>query len=153
MKNQKWMNFILSVALLFTAGQMFAGTESQISEEQASTSETESQAFGSSPYSQEDGWSAPIYHPEVYDRVIEVNGEDVDDEIDFRYAIKNSPRRIYMTLIDHRTGSTYRLRTWLLPSGHPYRLGLYFRTSSNGGVRIVGHMPGYPCMRCQIPLN
>lgn len=96
------------------------------------------------------GWSAPMYHPEVGDRIISVNGSSVDDIEEWYSAVKNSSPMIYLTVVDHRTGDTYQLRTRLNSPYADSRLGIYTAETYRRGVVVTGFMPGYPGYRCQL---
>lgn len=94
------------------------------------------------------GWTGPTYRPDIGDRIIEVNGQFIDDEADFRRAVANSPQIITLTIIEHGSHRCW-LRTQLRPKGYQTRLGIYVETSSSGGVSVTGIMPGTPGMHCQ----
>ncbi len=96
------------------------------------------------------GWSAPIYHPEIGDKIVKVNNRNIHSEAEFRRAIANSPRTIILGVIDQRTGNYYHLRTNLWSPNNQTRLGIYIRTARNyDGVIVTGFVPNCPGMHCQ----
>ncbi len=95
-------------------------------------------------------WSAPKYHPEVGDKIVYVNGRRVRNETEFRRAIRNSPQRIELGIVDHRTHKLYHLRTNLWSPNRQTRLGIYVKTGKRyDGVIVTDFMPNSPGMRCQ----
>ena len=94
-------------------------------------------------------WSDPKYHPENGDRIINVNGIAIQNEAHFRQVIRNAETQIMLTLIDHRTGRTYKMLTNLNPPGSTTRLGIYIQSSASGGVVVTGVMSGSPGTRCR----
>ncbi len=95
-------------------------------------------------------WSAPNYHPEIGDKIVVVNGRRIHDEAEFRRAVRNSPTRIVLGVIDKRTGDYYHLRTNLWSMDSQTRLGIYVRTARNyDGVIVTGFWSGSPGMHCQ----
>ena len=96
------------------------------------------------------GWSAPIYHPEIGDKIVSVNNQRVRSEAEFRRAVRNSSREIVLGVIDQRTGNFYHLRTMLWSPYNQTRLGIYIETSRNyNGVIVTGFVPNCPGMHCQ----
>ena len=56
---------------------------------------------------------------------------------------------IYLTVIDHRTGFVYEMRTVMGPPGPAIRLGLAVVEDPWGGVRVTNTVLGSPAARCQ----
>ena len=95
-------------------------------------------------------WSAPKYHPEVGDKIVYVNGRRVRNETEFRRAVRNSPQRIELGIVDHRSHQLYHLRTNLWSPNRQTRLGIYVKTGKRfDGVIVTDFMPNSPGMRCQ----
>ena len=93
-------------------------------------------------------WSAPIYHPEVGDRIVGVNGVPVADVSEFSRAVKSSPTVITLRVYESRKGSYCYLRTSLRPSGSRSRLGIVVDDDGGPGALVIGvrgWMPGYYC--------
>ncbi len=109
------------------------------------------QTFGMTPLPDVTGtWSAPIYHPEIGDKIVSVNNQRVHSEAEFRRAVRNSSSEIILGVIDQRTGNFYHLRTRLWSSYNQTRLGIYIETAGNhNGVIVTGFVPDSPGMHCQ----
>ncbi|MBO7207172.1 MAG: hypothetical protein J6W10_06125, partial [Kiritimatiellae bacterium] len=94
-------------------------------------------------------WSAPYYHPERGDRIIDVNGMPIQNTADFSEAIRNSDNDVFLTFIDNRTGSPYFMRTTLLPRGSRSRLGIFVRDDDEDGAVVTDVMANMPGNRCR----
>jgi hypothetical protein len=94
-------------------------------------------------------WSPPLYYPEAGDLLIGINGQRILGYHQFLDAIQASPDLIYLTVIDHRTGFVYEMRTVMGPPGPHTRLGLAVVEDPWGGVRVTGSVLGSPASRCQ----
>ena len=95
------------------------------------------------------GWSAPAYHPEAGDRIIEVNGIRIQDKAGFTDAVQESDTTIVLTLVDRRTGHLYDMKTELLPRNYPSRLGIDVRQDDGEGVVVANVMANMPGNRCR----
>ena len=98
-------------------------------------------------------WSDAMYYPENDDRIIYVNNIRIQDEAHFRQVIRDSDTRVVLTIVDHRTGNTYKMMTDLWPQGSTTRLGIYITDDSRGGVRVTGTMQGTPGRKCRYLVN
>lgn len=94
-------------------------------------------------------WSAPRYYPERGDLLIGINGRRILNYDQYLDAIQSSPDLIYLTVIDHRTGFVYEMRTMMGPPGLPVRLGLAVIQDPWGGVRVTETILGSPAAHCQ----
>ena len=94
-------------------------------------------------------WSAPIYYPETGDLLIGINGQRILNYRQYIGAIQGSPDMIYLTVIDHRTGFVYEMRTVMGPPGPAIRLGLAVVEDPWGGVRVTNTVLGSPAAHCQ----
>lgn len=94
-------------------------------------------------------WSAPVYYPETGDLLIGINGRRILNYRQYLDAIQRSPDMIYLTVIDHRTGFVYEMRTVMGPPGPAIRLGLAVVEDPWGGVRVTNTVLGSPAARCQ----
>ncbi|MBR6481148.1 MAG: hypothetical protein IKT12_05540 [Thermoguttaceae bacterium] len=94
-------------------------------------------------------WSAPRYHPERGDRIVEVNGAAVQNLDEFSEAIRNSDNDVILTLADKRSGNQYYMRTTLLPKGSGSRLGIFVRDDGGDGVAVTNVMANMPGNRCR----
>ena len=94
-------------------------------------------------------WSTPNFSPEPGDLLIGMNNRMITNHSNFLAAIHTSPRIIYLTVIDHKTGIVHLLRTRMNGSAHPDRLGLEITDFPPAGALIVGGAPGSPVTRCQ----
>lgn len=95
-------------------------------------------------------WSQPIYRPEVGDRILQVNGQPIQNLNDFVRAVKNSPRTMTFVLWEARTGQTFTMRTELNPPNAQSRFGVGCANARGGGVSVQYVMRGYPGTRCQV---
>lgn len=93
-------------------------------------------------------WSAPRYHPERGDRIVEVNGAAVQNLDEFSEAIRNSDNDVILTLADKRSGNQYYMKTTLLPKGSGSRLGIFVRNDGGDGVAVTNVMANMPGNRC-----
>ncbi len=104
-------------------------------------------------------WSAPQYHPENGDRIIEVgvvNSEAIRITSDkqFRSYIANANQNdVILTLIDSRTGNRYYLKTTLLPKGSSIRLGIDTQDTPQQGGLVTGCLQKYPGAKCRYLQN
>ncbi|MCR5358611.1 MAG: hypothetical protein K6E55_01860 [Thermoguttaceae bacterium] len=94
-------------------------------------------------------WSAPVYYPETGDLLIGINGQRILNYRQYLDAIQMSPEMIYLTVIDHRTGFVYEMRTVMGPPGPAIRLGLAVVEDPWGGVRVTNTVLGSPAAHCQ----
>ena len=94
-------------------------------------------------------WSPPRYYPERGDLLIGINGRRIMNYEQYLDAIQQSPEMIYLTVIDHRTGIVYEMRTVMGPPGPPVRLGLAVVEDPWGGVRVTNTILGSPAAHCQ----
>ena len=94
-------------------------------------------------------WSAPVYYPETGDLLIGINGQRILNYRQYLDAIQMSPEMIYLTVIDHRTGFVYEMRTVMGPPGPAIRLGLAVVEDPWGGVRVTNTVLGPPAAHCQ----
>lgn len=94
-------------------------------------------------------WSAPLYYPERGDLLIGINGKRILTYNEYIDAIQTSPPLIHLTIIDHRTGIVYEMRTMMGPPGPRVRLGMAVVEDGWGGVRVTGTTAGSPASRCQ----
>lgn len=94
-------------------------------------------------------WSPPRYYPERGDLLIGINGQRIVNYEQYLDAIQRSPEVIYLTVIDHRTGIVYEMRTVMGPPGPPVRLGLAVVEDPWGGVRVTNTILGSPAAHCQ----
>ena len=94
-------------------------------------------------------WSAPVYYPETGDLLIGINGRRILNYRQYIDAIQMSPEMIYLTVIDHRTGFVYEMRTVMGPPGSAVRLGLAVVEDPWGGVRVTNTILGSPAAHCQ----
>ena len=81
--------------------------------------------------------------------IIEVNGNPVNSEAEYRRAVADSPTTITLTIIEYRNGNRAYLKTDLLPPSYRTRLGINAVTSSRGGVVVNFVVSGTPGMRCR----
>ena len=95
------------------------------------------------------GWSEPYYTADIYDRVVQVNGRKIRDEQDYYEAVASSAPKILIKVAEQRTGKYAFLRTDLPPKTVEDRLGFVVQTAPEGGVYIMGVVPGTSAARCQ----
>ncbi|MBQ9872980.1 MAG: hypothetical protein IJM30_00785 [Thermoguttaceae bacterium] len=98
-------------------------------------------------------WSAPIYHPEKGDRILEIrigNQRCVPyDANTFANFVNNAKgQKTLIVLEDRFSKRPYFLRTTIAPYGYPMRLGLVLE-SWGADVRVSQCVPGKPIWRCQ----
>ncbi|MBR0237479.1 MAG: hypothetical protein IJQ39_05270 [Thermoguttaceae bacterium] len=96
-----------------------------------------------------DEGTAPYMCPEKGDRIISVNGIQIQDMAHFSQVIRNANTRITFKLIDRRTGKIMNLMTDLNPKGSYTRLGITVVDDNRGGVRVIDVDAGSPGSRCR----
>ena len=97
----------------------------------------------------DDEGTAPFMCPEKGDRIISVNGIQIQDMAHFSQIIRSANTRITFKLIDRRTGKIMNLMTDLNPKGSYTRLGITVVDDNRGGVRVVDVDAGSPGSRCR----
>ena len=101
----------------------------------------------------DDEGTAPYMCPENGDRIISVNGIQIQDMAHFSQIIRSANTRITFKLIDRRTGKIMNLMTDLNPKGSYTRLGITVVDDDHGGVRVIGVDAGSPGSRCRYLKN